>query len=129
MAVSRVEKVEVITHVERRRRFAENEKLRFVAESFASGSSVAAVAKRHGLSQGLIFGWRRAVRDGRLGRDAVPVALADASAVAPFIRINASAPEPATIRVTFPNGVILDLPALLEPARVAALMQAIHGPR
>jgi transposase-like protein len=136
MGASRAERVEVITSVERRRRYSDAEKLRYVAESQMPGQSVAKVAKRHGLNEGLIFGWRRAIREGRLGPAEPPtppasVALADATttASAPFIRIQTSAATPATMRIGFPNGVTLELPVETEPQRIAALMQALQAAR
>ena len=57
---------EIIT-VERRRRWSEEDKRRIVAETFEPGASVSAVAKRHGLYPGQVFGWRRALRDEDFG--------------------------------------------------------------
>lgn len=136
MGASRLERVEVITSVERRRRFTDAEKLRYVAECQMPGQSVAKVAKKHGLNEGLIFGWRRAVREGRLGLAQAPApfgstALVDATpaASAPFIRVQASTAASATMRLGFPNGVTLELPVETEPQRIAALMQALQAAR
>jgi transposase len=51
----------------RRRRFSVDAKRRIVEESFVSGGSVSAVARRHGLLPAQLFAWRRAARDGRFG--------------------------------------------------------------
>jgi transposase len=51
----------------RRRRFSVDAKRRIVEESFVSGDSVSAVARRHGLLPAQLFAWRRAARDGRFG--------------------------------------------------------------
>lgn len=58
---------EIIT-VERRRRWSDEDKRRIVAETFGPDASVNAVAKRHGLHPGQVFGWRRALRDEVRGR-------------------------------------------------------------
>src|SRR5690606_4222766 len=57
-----VRRVEVITGVERRRRWSTEEKLAIVAESLAEGAVVSEVARRHGLSPQQLFGWRAKVR-------------------------------------------------------------------
>ncbi len=51
----------------RRRRFSMDTKRRIVEESFVSGESVSAVARRHGLLPAQLFAWRRAAREGRYG--------------------------------------------------------------
>ena len=58
--------VEVITGVERRRRWRVEDKLRIVAEAEAPGSNCTFVARRHDLSRGLLWTWRRQVRRGIL---------------------------------------------------------------
>ena len=55
-------RVEVIRGVERRRRWSNDEKARITSESFRPGASVSDVARRHGMSLGLLHHWRRAVR-------------------------------------------------------------------
>lgn len=51
----------------RRRRWTDEEKLRIVAESFSGPRFASATARRHGISNQLIFAWRKAYREGRLG--------------------------------------------------------------
>ncbi len=60
------ERIEVITSVQRRRRWSTQEKLEIVEESEISGLSVSAVARKHGVSPSLLFTWRRLARDGKL---------------------------------------------------------------
>ncbi len=73
-------RVEVITGVARRRRWAVSEKARIVAESYAPGVSATAVALRYGLHRNQIFGWRRQFREMAAGENGspsfVPVAIA-----------------------------------------------------
>src|ERR1043166_9435540 len=57
-------KVEVITGVARRRRFATDVKLAVVAETMQPGMSISYVARRHGLSPSLVFRWRRRLSEG-----------------------------------------------------------------
>ena len=51
----------------RRRRWSRTEKLRIVEESFSGPRLVSATARHHGLSKQLLFSWRKAYREGRLG--------------------------------------------------------------
>jgi transposase len=51
----------------RRRRWSDVAKLRVVEESFSEPRAASATARRHGISNQLIFTWRRAYREGRLG--------------------------------------------------------------
>jgi len=51
----------------RRRRWTVEEKLRIVEESFSGPRLVSATARRHGISNPLLFAWRKAYREGRLG--------------------------------------------------------------
>lgn len=45
------------------RRWDAREKARITAESFEPGANVSAIARRHGVSLGLLHYWRRTVRD------------------------------------------------------------------
>jgi transposase len=54
-----VRRLEVFTGVGRRRRWTTEQKARIVAESYESGETVCAVARRHGLTPQRLFGWRR----------------------------------------------------------------------
>ncbi len=62
-------RVEVITSVQRRRRWSTAEKVRLVEEAMQPGSSVSFVARRYGLSPSLLFSWKRRMLEG--GREAV----------------------------------------------------------
>lgn len=61
-----VERIEVITSVERRRRWSVSEKLQMVEESDLPGMSVSSVARRNGVSPSQLFTWRRLAREGKL---------------------------------------------------------------
>ena len=63
--------MEIITGVERRRRWRLEDKVRIIAETEQPGASVAEVARRHEISRSLIWNWRSQARRGRLTRAAV----------------------------------------------------------
>ena len=65
--------MEIITGVERRRRWSLEEKLRIVAEAEQSGFGIAEIARRHEISRGLLWNWRSQVRRGVLRPEAPPV--------------------------------------------------------
>jgi transposase len=62
-----VRRLEVFTGAGRRRTWRDEDKARIVAEIAASGDSVCAVARRHGLSPQQLFGWRRQLRESETG--------------------------------------------------------------
>jgi transposase len=64
--------MEIITGVERRRRWRVEEKLRIVAECERPGACLAVVARQHDVSSGLLWNWRRQARRGLLRVDLTP---------------------------------------------------------
>lgn len=66
-------RVEVLSGPERRRRWSMEEKRSIVAEAFAPGASVYAVARRRDVVPGLIYRWRNEVRSAVPGFAAVVV--------------------------------------------------------
>jgi transposase len=81
-AFAGLRRVEVITGTDRRRRWTDEEKASITAESFAPGSTVSGVARRHSMSLGLLYYWRRCARHGVGARVSfVPVLPAEGSGV------------------------------------------------
>ncbi len=60
------ESIEVITSVQRRRHWTANEKAHIVHETYQPGTSVSAVARRHGVAPNQVFQWRRLAAQGAL---------------------------------------------------------------
>ena len=60
------QRVEVITSVQRRRRWSVAEKIRIVQECEQPGMSVSYVARKYDLAPNLLFRWRRLMREGGL---------------------------------------------------------------
>jgi len=58
--------MEIITGIERRRRWSAAEKLRIVAETEQPGAGIAGIARRYEISRGLLWNWRSQVRRGAL---------------------------------------------------------------
>lgn len=59
-----MQRVEIITGHERRRRYSAQEKVRLVEQTMEPGMTVSAVARMHGVSPSLLFGWRRRMAEG-----------------------------------------------------------------
>jgi transposase len=57
--------------IQRRRRYSLDQKLTVLAEAAQPGMSISYVARRHGISPSLLFGWRRRMTEG--GKEAVRV--------------------------------------------------------
>jgi transposase len=66
---SSADRVEVFAGIQRRRRYTVDQKLAVLAEAAAPGMTISYVARRHGISPSLIFGWRRRMTEG--GKEAV----------------------------------------------------------
>jgi transposase len=111
------EAIEIITGRERRRQWSVEQKLRIVAESNEPGARVTDVAARHGMYPGLLFTWRRQVRNGALVppspaefmpvRMLEPALVGTASPPAPEVsRTEPAGPSrrPATLEITLSNG-------------------------
>ena len=91
-----LQRVEVITGVERRREWTDEEKLAIIAESCQEGAVISDVARRHGLRPQQLFTWRNGLRKREAARRLcggasggmpafAPVAIADERpAVAPI---------------------------------------------
>lgn len=82
--MSKIERVNVLTHPEQRRRFSVEQKLAIVRETFEPGRSVSTVARQHDVHANQVFKWRKLYQEGslaavRTGETVVPASeLADA---------------------------------------------------
>ena len=73
----KIDRVDVITSVQRRRRWSAEEKARMVQETYAPGMTVSLVARQHGIAPNQLFSWRRLYAEGALsavsaGEELVP---------------------------------------------------------
>ena len=57
-----VHRLEVFTGTGRRRAWTAEQKAQIIAESYADGETVSALARRYGLTPQQLFGWRRQAR-------------------------------------------------------------------
>lgn len=79
--------MEIITGTERRRRWRLEDKLRILSEVEQPGMSIAAVARRHEISRGLLHHWRRQFQEGALTErpqpQFIPLQIVDGAAPPP----------------------------------------------
>jgi transposase len=106
-----VERVEVITRAERRRRWSMADKLRLVAATRQPGATVSGVAREHGVSESLLYYWRgRLAATASSGPGGVPAAAGFAPVCVvddrpPAIMLASDAAVAAvTIEIQLPNG-------------------------
>jgi transposase len=139
-ASARPRRIEVITGVERRRKWSAQEKAAIVAESLADGAVVSEVARRHGLSPQQLFGWRARLRYAVKGSapsfDAtpafVPAIVEDEppSPAAPVltaaVAMVAAGVDPAPIEISL-GGVIVRVRGEADPRALTTVLKALRG--
>jgi len=79
-------RIELITGEARRRRWTAEEKARILADSFAPGARVSEVALRYGINRGLLWTWRRQLREHEAEGEQsfVPIRLAEQPVALPI---------------------------------------------
>jgi transposase len=109
-------RVEVISGPERRRRWNEEQKRSIVAEAFAPGASVSAVARRTDIGTGQIYRWRREL----------------CGAVAGFAEVVVSPPpcerpeaEAASVEVAFGADIRVRIPVTTPADLACAIIKAV----
>lgn len=122
--------VTVFSGPERRRRWSDEERLRIVAEAFAPGARVADVCRRHDVSSGLIYTWRRKLLDAGAAQEAsAPEALPTPvflEAVMDEDAAIASTIEHPAMIIDLPRGKRLSVFAAASPALVTAALKALR---
>jgi len=116
-------RAEILSGVERRRRWSEDEKARIIAETLGEDVNVSAVARRYGISRSLLFAWRRRARtDSDAPSGLVPVMVADASETVPVITEQSEIP---IIELDFESGARLRVFASADASMVKAVIEAM----
>jgi transposase len=124
--------VEVITSVERRRRWSREEKLRIVAETARPGTTVSQVARANGLAPGQLFTWRRqllaaAIGDCESESGFVPVRIAPDPVASPMAPPS-SRTEQQPIDIRLPNGIVVRVGRDVEVEALRRVLAALAGP-
>jgi len=66
---SSMDRIEVFSGIQRRRRWSVDQKLAVLQEATQPGMTISYVARRHGIAPSLVFGWRRRMTEG--GKEAI----------------------------------------------------------
>jgi transposase len=119
--------VEVITSVERRRRWSREDKLRMVAETARSEATVSQVARAHGIAPSQLFTWRRQLLAAAIGSceaegGFVPVRVTADPAVPPPLR---TAQQHIDIRLA--SGVVVSVGRDVEVEALRRVLTALAG--
>jgi transposase len=122
--------VEVITSVERRRRFSREEKLGIVAASAQPGRTASQVARDHGIAPGQLFTWRRqllkeAIASGMSGDGFVPVAITQEATTAALSGVTPCGERGIEIRL--PNGIVIGVGNAVEVEPLRRVLSALSG--
>ena len=130
--------MEIITGVERRRRWRPEEKLRILAELDEPGAKFAEVARRHEVSRGLLWQWRDAQRRGTLVAEEpafVPLRLVPelpapepqgASTVSPPAAAPGAEPDDR-IEIVLPDGTAVRVPEPISTTALRRVLAALRG--
>lgn len=140
---------EIISTVQRRRHWADDEKVRIVTAALAPGATVAAVADRNEVSRSLVYHWLRLARQGRLpgitfGSKPTPVSFvpvevgrsAPPQPNPPLTMSPSSSPVAAqpsrrrgTVEITLGNGRTVKVDENIDPAALARLVAVLDTVR
>jgi transposase len=104
-------RVEIITSVQRRRRWRSAEKEQLVAASLEAGASVSAVAREAGIDPSQLYGWRRQLH-ARAQLSFAPVQIASEAAPA-------GQAGSATIEIEFAAGARMRITGAFDGASLA----------
>jgi transposase len=110
-------RVEVITSVQRRRRWSRSEKHQLVAASLEPGASVSVLARQAGIHASQLYGWRRQLRAGpamsfapvQITPDATPAGLVGSG----------------VIEIEFASGARMRIAGAADPATLTAAVAAL----
>ncbi|MGC1297883.1 MAG: transposase [Alloacidobacterium sp.] len=113
-------RVEVITSVQRRRRWSDDEKRRIVAVALAPGAVASAVAREAGIHVSQLFRWRQALCEQKVAPPAFAAVTVSPDPVAPPTLLASGA-----IEIEFASGARLRIVGTVDPAAVSAAIAAL----
>jgi transposase len=130
--------MEIITGIERRRRWRVEDKLRIVAEAEQPGACFAEIARRNEVSRGLLWNWRSQARRGKLAGASVasflPVQVVNEAAAPdpqPLLRHTASPQIAATttgrIEITLSDGSHVQVDNDVSLTALRRVVAALRG--
>jgi transposase-like protein len=115
-------KTQVITGTERRRRFNDEEKAKLVAE--VADSTLTAVARKYGISPSLLYVWRKKFPPKSFALIEVQDQVVTQSSLA-HSRQSASTPV-SLIRVVVGGRLTVEFPPTVDPVAIARFVKALE---
>lgn len=131
-----MDRVEIITGVERRRRYSDEERAAVLAMCDEPKATIVGVAKRLGMSPGLIHGWRRMRREAEklsseplqfiaYGSVAPPPAPVQHTTAEELTRPHPGS-RPGAIDIDLPSGIRLSVDSYVNEKALARVLRALR---
>jgi len=133
---------EIISRVERRRRWTAEQKVNVLTEALEPGATVSAVADRNGISRSQLYAWMRHARKGDIPGISLsgpqkplfsPVRIAGVptQSTPPVATLSVACPQrrPGVVEIALTNGRLVRAEEGIEPARLARLVAALDEAR
>jgi transposase len=138
-----VPEVEIVARVERRRKWTIEEKAALIAEVEAEGGKVRVVARRHRVSESLLYNWRsawKAAAAASVGSSAavefVPLCVLDEAGQEASAMLPSSEPprshrggegRAGAIEIALPNGARVSVDAFVNEKALSRVLRAMRG--
>jgi transposase len=131
--------VDILGPSDRRRIWSAEEKAALLAEVDAEGGKVRLVARRHGISESLLYNWRSARKAAAVAMGAtetvqfIPIGLIEgpSAPVTPEPELAqqpaAAACKPGSIEIALPNGVRVSVDAFVSEKALSRVLRAMKG--
>jgi transposase len=124
------QRIEVITDVERRRRWSWEQKQAIVAESVAPRASATVIARKYGLNTGQLYTWRRQILR-RVPAVVAPTGFARVDVVEESARQavpnTAHAARSGLIEVILPGGASVRVDGCVDERALRRVLNALRG--
>ncbi len=118
-------RVQILSGVQRRRRFSSDEKKMIVAESLTPGASSSAVARRHDIAPSLLYVWKKTFAK---PDEALIVSPLSGNS---FVRVVPSQSDKdardGVIRVRANSGVVVEFPVNVDLSHLAIFVASLGG--
>jgi transposase len=112
--------IEVITSVQRRRRWTAAEKEQLVAASLEPGAAVSAIAREAGIHPSQLYGWRRQLCSARATPSFAEVRTAAERTPSPGMPMT-----PGAIEIDFASGARMRITGVVDAATLSAAVAAL----
>jgi transposase len=126
---TRPQRIEVISGIERRRRWSLEQKQAIVAESLAGQMSMSALARKHGVGTGQLYGWRRQLLSKRPAGAAcfaqVEMAIEPRRLTGPLAA--PTTPPAGQIEIVLPGGTSVRVDPQVDEHALRRVLAALRG--